>query len=39
LRRFNSKTRYSLAISITSADQEVRLYNEIANLVSISNVL
>ncbi len=36
LRRFDSKTRYTLAISITSADQEVRLYNEIANLISIS---
>jgi len=39
LRRFNSKTRYTLAISITSADQEVRLYNEISNLISISNIV
>ena len=36
LKRFNAKTRYTLAISITSKDQEVRLYNEIANLISIS---
>ena len=36
LRRFDAKTRYALAISITSADQEVRLYNEIANLISIT---
>ena len=39
LRRFNSRTRYTLAISITSADQEVRLYNEISNLISLSNVV
>ena len=36
LRRFDAKTRYTLAISITSTDQEVRLYNEIANLISIT---
>jgi hypothetical protein len=35
LRRFAAKTRYSLAVSITSVDQDVRLYNEIANLISI----
>lgn len=36
LKRADAKTRYSLAVSITSDEQDVTLYNEIANLISIS---
>lgn len=36
LKRTDAKTRYSLAVSIASEEQDVTLYNEIANLISIS---
>jgi len=36
MKRAEAKTRYSLAVSITSEEQNVTLYNEIANLISIS---
>jgi hypothetical protein len=36
LKRSDAKTRYSLAVSITSEEQDVSLYNEITNLISIS---
>jgi len=35
LKRYNSRARYGLAISITSDDQEVELYTEIANIIGI----
>jgi hypothetical protein len=35
LRRFDSRTRYALVVSITAQDVEVQLYTEIANLVGI----
>jgi hypothetical protein len=37
LKRHSAETRYSLAVSISSEEQDVRLYSEIANLVSISS--
>jgi hypothetical protein len=36
LNRADAKARYSLAVSIASEEQDVTLYNEIANLISIS---
>jgi hypothetical protein len=36
LKRSDAKTRYSLAVSISSEEQSVTLYNEITNLISIS---
>jgi hypothetical protein len=36
LGRYSAKTRYSLAVSITSEEQDVQLYSEIANIISIS---
>jgi hypothetical protein len=35
LRRWNSQTRYSLVVSITSDEEEVELYTEIANIIGI----
>ena len=35
-KRTDAKTRYSLVVSITSEEQNVSLYNEITNLISIS---
>ena len=36
LNRHSAQTRYSLTVSITSDEQDVNLYNEIANMISIS---
>ncbi len=35
LGRYSARTRYSLVVSITSEAQDVRLYTEVANLISI----
>jgi Subtilase family len=35
LNRYNSKARYCLAVSISSDNEEVKLYTEIANLIGI----
>lgn len=36
LKRYSAQTRYSLIVSITSDEQNVRLYSEVANLISIA---
>jgi hypothetical protein len=36
LKRHSARTRYSLAVSITSDEQNVQLYSEVANMISIS---
>ena len=36
LKRYSARTRYSLTVSITSSEQDVQLYAEIANIISIS---
>jgi Subtilase family len=36
LKRFSARTRYSLTVSITSDEQNVQLYSEVANLISVS---
>lgn len=36
LNRYSARTRYSLAVSISSGEQDVRLYSEIANMITIS---
>jgi hypothetical protein len=36
LNRYSSLTRYSLAVSITSAHQDVKLYTDVANMIAIS---
>jgi len=37
LKRFDAKTRYALAVSITSEDEEVRLHSEVLQLISVAN--
>ena len=37
LKRESAETRYSLTVSISSEEQDLRLYTEIANMVSISS--
>jgi hypothetical protein len=36
LNRHSSQTRYSLAVSISSEQQDIKLYTEIANMIAIS---
>lgn len=36
LKRYSAQTRYSLVVSITSDEQNVQLYSEVANLISIA---
>jgi Subtilase family len=36
LKRYEAQTRYALTVSITSDEQDVQLYNEVANLISLT---